>query len=182
MKSVLCLNIPLKNALDALHRKLGLNQTSSFKFAPFLKKKFRPWMWIFHWGTRNVCITTGIISSICYNLSGFCLWLFGLWVCRMCCGSSHTQKELIQETCHFPWSGQVICRRLSHNLPVTCFQLQKNAVRKYWNEYDLNLLLTSSRLPTSQLNWNLLLDYKLTLHKNEHQQHKIYRAGWMSVQ
>jgi hypothetical protein len=82
--------VPLKNFLNMVQE----IWVHSFRFVPFPKSNFSMWMWTIHRCARNICITTGIVSSVCCDLDGFCFWFVGLWTCCLHYKSEHAQKEL----------------------------------------------------------------------------------------
>jgi hypothetical protein len=78
MKSVLGLNILLRNPIaDTQQRRLVLNVPGfSFMFAVFLERNSSSWTLTFYRDARDVFMTAGNISGICYCLGGFLCTLF----------------------------------------------------------------------------------------------------------
>jgi hypothetical protein len=71
------MNILLKNPSHTLQRSADFNLQVCF----ISEKEFNVHVWIFYKGTRNVCIASGNISEIWYDLGGFYLWFAGPPAC-----------------------------------------------------------------------------------------------------
>jgi hypothetical protein len=66
-------------------------------------------------GARNAYVTTRTVFDICCDLGGSCLWLAGLWDCRLR-GRIHAKSLGL-----FRRNGLTICDRLSSNVPIRIY-------------------------------------------------------------
>lgn len=132
MESVLGMNIPFKSTLDALHRKLGLQiQASSF------------------WKRTSVhqCELSVDVQGICVNAwqqGSFLTSATILVVGSVCDFVAYGLAECDMGPYVTSMSGQVISKKVLRWNTCNMVATSKNAVKKYWNKYDLKLLLTSS--------------------------------------